>query len=206
MISAQPFCFLPVVVLSHPSVLPRRSGSDSPRRINQTGARRRGRRRPTRKSLEWMNLLYLLLCYAIIETDDGAGQKEMMVFTQHRRPALRVRAAQKETSQRPDQTCLLASAGPSAVSSIFPTASCFRGVSRSGFMRVVQQVILHHTGSYEENEKVVTAGGLEHSASVLTQVRAPLVSESVNRWGGDHSICHLFKRLVHLTRTSRCEI
>lgn len=26
--------------------------------------------------------MYLLLCYAIIETEDGAGQKEIMVFTQ----------------------------------------------------------------------------------------------------------------------------
>lgn len=31
-----------------------------------------------------MNLLYLLLCYAIIKTEDGAEQKEMMVFTQRR--------------------------------------------------------------------------------------------------------------------------
>lgn len=46
--------------------------------------RRRGRRRPTRKSLVRMNLLYLLLCYAIIKTEDGAAQKEMMVFTQRR--------------------------------------------------------------------------------------------------------------------------
>lgn len=28
--------------------------------------------------------MYLLLCYAIIKTEDGAGQKEIMVFTQHR--------------------------------------------------------------------------------------------------------------------------
>lgn len=55
----------------------------SPRRINHSRARRRGRRWPTRKSLERMNLLYLLLCYAIIKTEDGAGQKEIMVFTQH---------------------------------------------------------------------------------------------------------------------------
>lgn len=34
-----------------------------------------------------MNLLYLLLCYAIIKTEDGAGQKEMMVFTQRSRLA-----------------------------------------------------------------------------------------------------------------------
>lgn len=27
--------------------------------------------------------MYLLLCYAIIKTEDGAGQKEIMVFTQH---------------------------------------------------------------------------------------------------------------------------
>lgn len=86
MIAPQPFCFLPVVVLSHPSVLPRCFSSDSlccaplikPESVSRE-------RRATRKSLERINLLYLLLCYAIIKTEHSAGQKEIMVFTQRSR-------------------------------------------------------------------------------------------------------------------------
>lgn len=93
----QPFGFPPPV--SHLSVLPQRFTADSPRSIHQTAARRRGRRRPTRKSLGRMNLLYLLLCYAIIETEECAGQKEMMVFTQQ--PLARSATPIRKTTARP---------------------------------------------------------------------------------------------------------
>lgn len=122
-ISPQPSCFLPVVVLSLSSVLPRRFGSDSPRRINHSGARRRGRRRPTRKSLERMNLLYLLLCYAIIKTEDGAGQKEIMVFTQHRRVRAAVRdAVRGENNIRPADRRVFT--GPEFIHQVKKRRSC----------------------------------------------------------------------------------
>lgn len=74
-ISPQPFAFLPVVVLSNRSVPPPPVFQDH----SST------QRRATRKSLKRINLLYLLLCYAIIKTEHGAGQKEIMVFAQHGR-------------------------------------------------------------------------------------------------------------------------
>lgn len=119
-ISAQPFCFRPAVVfvtLLRPprGILARaRWAAEHPSNRNYTPRERW----PTRKSLERMNLLYLLLCYAIIKTECGAGRKEMMVFTQRSRlVGAAVRGANYVSKIRKRLRCKSNCAGPSSFTS-----------------------------------------------------------------------------------------